>query len=103
MANLEQIVRDLKSERNRLDDAIRALEAVSTNSNRRRSKADSPARAPSRRNLSAAARRKIAAAKIKGKKVIPIKTGKRHISEAGRARIAAAARARWAKVRAGKK
>jgi hypothetical protein len=109
MANLEQIVRDLKSERDRLDAAIRALEGVGASINRRTSKAASPAKTTGRRTMSAAARRKIAAAqrarwaRVKGQKVVPIKAGRRRISAAGRARIAGAARARWAKVRAGKK
>lgn len=108
MANLEQIVRELKSERDRLDAAIRALEGVGASTSRETSKTASPAR-KGRRTMSAAARRKIAAAqrarwaRVKGEKVVPIKAGKSRISAAGRARIAAATRARWAKIRAGKK
>jgi len=108
MANLDQIVRDLKSERDRLDAAIHALEGVGASTNRRASK-PLPRLRLGRRKMSAAARRRIAAAqrarwaKVKGQKVVPIKAGKRRLSAAGRARIAAAARARWAKVRAAAK
>lgn len=61
------------------------------------------------RTMSAASRAKISAAqkarwaKVKGQKVVPIKTGKRHISAAGLARIRAATRARWARWRREKK
>jgi hypothetical protein len=62
-----------------------------------------------RRKMSPRGRARIAAAqrarwaKVKGQKVIPIKTGKRTMSASARRKIAAAQRARWAKVKAAKK
>lgn len=106
MANLDNIVRELKSERDRLDKAIHALSGLTAaNSN-------SAARPqPGRRRMSAAARARISAAqkarwaKSRGQhKGAPIASkGKRRLSAAGRARIIAATKARWAKIRAGKK
>jgi hypothetical protein len=104
MANLESIVRELKSERDRLDKAIQALSSLNGTSN------SATRQQPGRRKMSASARARISAAqkarwaKSKGQKVVPIASeGKRRISAAGRARIVAAAKARWARVRAGKK
>lgn len=102
MANLESIINQLKSERDRIDEAIAAL--TSLNGTR-------PA-APGRGRMSASARARISAAqkarwakqRSKGKVVaISSKRPKRHISAAGIARIRAAAKARWAKVRAAKR
>jgi len=107
----------LTEERNRYDRAIQILAGVrsGTISNRAATKPLAPStrlkvdKATKRKTMSAAVRRRIAAAqrarwaRVKGQKVVPIKSGKRGISAAGRARIAAAARARWAKVRATKK
>jgi len=82
-----------------LDTAIQAL----SESNTVRSVGHRP------KTMSAASRAKISAAqkarwaKVKGPKVVPIKTGKRHISAAGLARIRAATKARWARWRREKK
>jgi hypothetical protein len=106
MANLESIVRELESERDRLDKAIQALSSLNGTSSNNATRPQS-----GRRTMSAAARRKIAAAqrarwaKTKNRKnVVPIGAKRnRHISAAGRARIVAAAKARWARVRAATK
>lgn len=109
---IDEIIKQLEDERNRIDRAIQALQRVHSarvsQPTRTQARRKLP-KATGRRTVSAAARRHIAAAqrarwaRVKGQKVVPIKAGKRHISAAGRARIAAAARARWAKVRAAKK
>ena len=54
MANIASIVQELRRERGRLDEAIRALEGVSNNAGRRGGKRG--------RRISAAGRRRIAAA-----------------------------------------
>jgi hypothetical protein len=62
-----------------------------------------------RREISPKGRARIAAAqrarwaKVKGQKVVLIKSAKRTMSASARRKIAAAQRARWAKVRAAKK
>ena len=98
MANIASIVQELRQERGRLDEAIRALEGVSNNVGRRGGGQG--------RRISAAGRRRIAAAqrarwaKFKGT-AKPRKV--RVISQAARNRMAAAQRARWAKVKAQQK
>jgi hypothetical protein len=72
---IDEIVRQLRQERDRIDEAIRALAPLSGNTRILKVKAASPARSTGRRTMSAAARRKIAAAQ----------------------------RARWARVKAGEK
>src|SRR5947209_13879747 len=101
MANLESIVRELKSERDRLDKAIQALSSLNGTSSKTTTRPQFDGR-----KMSAAARARISAAqKARWAKSIGLHkaTPKRHISAAGLARIRAAQRARWAKVRAGKK
>jgi len=97
MANLLQIIDDLKTERDRLDKAIQALSSLD---------GTAPKAFP-RRTVSAAARRRMAKAQrsrwAKAKGTLSGARPKRRISPAGLARIRAAARARWARVRAGKK
>jgi|ERR1035437_3561594 hypothetical protein len=103
MANFAEVLRDLEQERNRLDQAIKAIgELVG------RSHAGSIATRAKRptRTVSAAARRKMAVAQrarwAKAKRVeaaTPVRT----MSPAARKKIAAAQRARWAKVRAEQK
>jgi hypothetical protein len=101
MANLSQIVGQLRTEEQRLRRQLRligaALAAFGTKSSKRAGV----------RKISAAGRRRIAAAqrarwaKIRGKKQnVVAMPKKRTLSASGRARIAAAQRARWAKVRA---
>src|SRR5712691_5693640 len=95
---IAEIVKQLQSERDRLDVAIKALTGISGSSPRFRG----------RRTLSASARRKISIAqKARWAKTASIRTGtarpKRTMSAAARRKIAAAQRARWAKVRAAKK
>jgi hypothetical protein len=81
--DIEQIINDLKSERDRLDSAIAALQGGSSTPSRR---------APGRnaRPLSAES------------KEAPVRR-RRTLSIAARARIAAAQKARWAKIKAQKK
>lgn len=89
MANLDTIVRELQSERDRLDAAITALTSINGNKPQTGSKMSAAARA----RISAAQKARWARAKARSTKP------KRHISPAGLARIRAAQRARWAKVR----
>ena len=107
-----RILADLHAERDRIEQAISALEAV--NSTLRRTAASAPRAAVTRRKrgrMSAAARRKLsrllkqrwAQGKMKPKvKAKPAQGSKpaRHLSKAARRRIAASQRARWAKARA---
>jgi len=99
---IEQIVQQLRAERDRLDAAIKALTGSGAK----------PAR-PSgggKKTMSAAARRRISIAQKArwAKRTSSGQTGtagspKRTMSAAARRKIAAAQRARWAKVKAGKK
>jgi len=104
------ILSELRLERERIDHAISALEAV--NSTGTRGVGRLPRAGTTRRKrgrMSAAARRKMslllkqrwAQGKMKpGAKAIQAAKPARRMSKAGRKRIAAAQRARWAKVRA---
>jgi len=93
MANMSEVVQQLKKERERahkevqrFDAALAALGSISSNGT-------------SHHTMSAAARRKISLAqKARWAKRRAAKP-KRTISAAGRKRIAAAQRARWAKVK----
>jgi len=103
MANLAGVLKELRQERSRLDQAIQAIgELVRRN----HTGAIQQSATRPRRTVSAAARRKMAAAqrarwaKVKGAKTsTPLRT----MSQAARRKIAAAQRARWAKVRAQQK
>ena len=104
-----RILAELRAERDRIDQAISALEAVNSTGRRRAGRPPRAAQKPRRRGrMSAAARRKMsrllkqrwAQGKMKRAKASkPV----RRMSRAARKRIAAAQRARWAKVRAQKK
>jgi hypothetical protein len=111
--NLQQIVAELKAERDRLDRVIAAVSGVSTQPRRGRppQALQTSARPKRRRRMSAAARRKLsrllkqrwAQGKMKPRvSAKPAQTSKpaRRVSRAARKRMAAAQRARWAKVRA---
>jgi len=74
MVNLESILQELRQERDRIEQAITAIEGLIPESGRMSRHTSPVGRKP-----------------------------KRKMSAAGRARIAAAARARWAKWRVGKK
>ena len=96
MSNLDSVLSELKQQRDALNNAIAALEGVST-------KGTSP-----KRVLSASARARIAAAqrarwaKAKGQKVekvVSIAPKKRTMSSAAIAKIRAGQKARWAKWR----
>ena len=98
MSNFEAVLAQLKQQRDALNDAIAALEGLSTNGT------------TSKRTLSAEARARIAAAqrarwaKAKGKKVVPITTGrKRKLSTNALRNIRAAQKKRWATWRKQKK
>ncbi len=107
-----RILAELRAERDRLDQAISALEAVSSPGRRRVGRPPRAAAIPSRRGrMSAAARRKMsrlmkqrwAQGKMKPRaKAKLAQTAKpaRRMSRAARKKIAAAQRARWAKVKA---
>jgi len=100
MSTVDGIIKELRQERARIDQAIQALTSLNGTSS---------IAAPTR-TMSASARRRIAAAqrarwaKQKGTQTASVTVRpKRRISAAGIARIRAAAKARWAKVRAAAK
>jgi len=100
-----RILAELRAERDRIDQAISAIEAVNSTGRRRVGRPPGPARKVRRRGgMSAAARRKLsrllkqrwAQGKMKRAKASkPV----RRMSRAARKRIAAAQRARWARVK----
>ena len=104
--HIETILAELRAERDRIDQAISALQAVSSTEPRRVGRPPRAAEKPRRRGrMSAAARRKLsrllkqrwAQGKMKRAKASkPV----RGMSRAARKKIAAAQRARWAKVKA---
>lgn len=109
MANLANVVQQLRKERNRAAKEVDRLDAALT----ALSGEGSGKRLGKRRKLSVAARARIAAAqkarwaKVRANasspaKVVPIRS-KRTLSVAARKKIAAAQRARWAKVKAAKR
>jgi hypothetical protein len=103
--NLQDIIKQLRAERDRFDQAISALE--SPNGTSRKNAAGRLGR-----RISAAGRARIAAAararwaKVKGESSgatkSPTSRGKRTMSASARRKIAAAQRKRWAKVKAEK-
>jgi hypothetical protein len=103
MANFAEVLKELKQERSRLDQAIRAIEGLVGHN---RTGGIQPSGNGVKRTVSAAARRKMAAAqrarRAKEKGVMTPKPV-RIMSQSARKKIAAAQRARWAKVRAQKK
>ena len=106
-----RILAELHAERNRIDQAISALEAIKPTGRRRAGRRPQPAITPGRRGrMSSAARRKLsrllkqrwAQGKMKPKvKAKPAETSKpkRQMSAAGRKRISQAVRRRWAEWR----
>ena len=98
---INSILAELRAERDRIDQAISALEAV--NSAGRRGVGRPPKAMHKRRAFSAATRARMAAAqRARWAKAKPAQASKpaRRMSRAARKRIAAAQRARWAKVKA---
>jgi hypothetical protein len=105
MSNFDAVLINLRQERDRISQAIAALEGVSGNGSRRA--------LSGKRTISAAGRARIAAAqrarwaKVRGGKVALIAkkspSVKRTMSPAARRRIAAAQRARWTAYRKQKK
>jgi hypothetical protein len=103
---INSILAELRAERDRIDGAITALEAVSSTGRRRAGRLPKAAAIPRRRGrMSAAARKKLSRllkqrwAQGKMKRAKASKPARR-MSRAARKKIAAAQRARWAKVRA---
>ena len=104
--DINTILAELRAELDRIDQAISAIEAVSSTGRHRVGRPPKAARKARRRGgMSAAARRKLsrllkqrwAQGKMKRAKASkPV----RRMSRAARKKIAAAQRARWAKVRA---
>ncbi|MFI5107864.1 MAG: hypothetical protein ACHP78_03350 [Terriglobales bacterium] len=101
-----RILAELRAERDRIDQAISAIEAVNSTGGRRVGRPPGAARKPRRRGgMSAAARRKLsrllkqrwAQGKMKRAKA---SRPARRMSRAARKKIAAAQRARWAKQKA---
>jgi hypothetical protein len=100
MANLTEVLKELQSERDRLDQAIKALEPLVSMNGQPQARTG---REGARRVLSPAARRRIAAAqraRWARVKAGNSKAGSRVVSLAARRKMAAAQRARWARVRA---
>ena len=100
-----RILAELRAERDRIDQAISAIEAVNSTGRRRVGRPPKAARKVRRRGrMSAAARRKMSRL-MKQRwaqgKMKPAKASKqmRRMSRAARKKIAAAQRARWAKVK----
>ena len=107
--NIEQIVAELKTERDRINRALSAIEGLnSTGRHRGRPAGSTNAPRRGRRRISAAVRAKLSRlmkqrwAQGKMKRAQAPKPARR-MSRAARKKIAAAQRARWAKVRAQKK
>ena len=104
MANLAVVLKELQRERDRLEQAIKALQPLFSMNGQRPTRT---VRKGGRRVLSTAARRRIAAAqrarwaRVKAGKseANSSKTRSRVVSIAARRKMAAAQRARWAKVR----
>ena len=113
--DIDSILAELRAERDRIDQAISALQAV--NSTGRREVGHQPRTATTRRRrgrMSAAGRRRLSrllkerwAQGKMGRKTsarpAQLSKPRRRVSAAARNRMAAAQRARWAKVRAQKK
>jgi len=104
--DINTILSELRTERDRIDQAFSALEAVSSTGRPRVGRPPRAAQKVRRRGrMSAAARRKLSRL-LKQRwaqgKMKPAKASKpvRRMSRAARKKIAAAQRARWAKVKA---
>ena len=104
--DINRILAELRAERDRIDQAISAIEAVDSTGHPRVGRPPKAARKPrGRGRMSAAARRKMSRlmkqrwAQGKMKRAQASKPGRR-MSRAARKKIAAAQRARWAKVKA---
>src|SRR5260370_1267050 len=98
MANLENIVQQLREERNRLDSAIKALTAIETRPNTTGRARDSKGT----RTVSLAVRRRMARAQRERwakVKPAPKPTPVRTMSASARRKIGVAQRARWAKLK----
>ena len=106
--DIQNIVSDLKTERDRLDQAIAALEGVSSSNRRGRPTKGASTIGRRRRHMSAAARKRISAAmkqrwaqrkrKSAPKQAKPVskKAVRRPMSPAARKKLSALMKARWA-------
>jgi hypothetical protein len=106
MPSIQSIVAELIQERDRISQAIAALESIDGSTRTAGHPNTGGASHEVKRIVSAVSRRRMAAAqkaRWAKAKSSPSTKRKRHISPAGLARIRAAARARWAKVRAKQK
>jgi hypothetical protein len=101
MANLTEVLKELQSERDRLDQAIKVLQPLVSMDGQPQARTGTVG---ARRTLSPAARRRIAAAqRARWARVKAAKSkspGTSVVSLTARRKMAAAQRARWAKVRA---
>ncbi len=88
--DIHKILADLRDERDRIDNAIASIEAISSDGSRPPS--------PKPRRLSAAGRKRISeAAKARwAERRNKAKRPRRHISAAGRKKLSAMMKARWA-------
>jgi hypothetical protein len=109
---MQSVISELQRERKRLEDQLHRVTAAVTVFGNVYMHGSQPKAAGARkkRTISAAGRKRIAAAqrarwvKIKGQRVVSIRSRKGHtMSPAARKRIVAAQKARWAKWRAQKK
>jgi hypothetical protein len=105
MANIQSIVAELKQERDRLSQAIAALESIGASTSTGHTSIGG------KRKVSALARRRMAQAQrarwakvqshsARAGKTISLATPKRTLSASARRKIAAAQRARWARFKA---
>ena len=107
--DIKQMLAELQAERGRIDQAIRALEAIDTNSTptgtrTRPTQATAKPTRRGRRRMSAATKRKLSllakARWAERKQAVPKQPrARRRISAAGRRRIAEAAKKMWAERR----
>src|ERR1017187_106880 len=100
--DIQTIVSDLKAERNRIDQAISALEGLTSTAPRRGQPPKATSTGGKRRRMSPAARKRISKAmkqrwaKWKGKSAPKNAKGRPPMSVAGRKRLSALMKARWA-------
>ena len=102
----KNILEQLRDERTRIDEAIRAIEGISSDGATRPATKGTATAAPNKRRMSAATRKRLsmllkrrwAQGKMKGRtnKATPKPTAKGGITAAGRQRLSAMMKKRWA-------
>ena len=100
MANIAEVLRELQQERDRLDQAITALQPLAGNSTTTQAGAVRASRtvsAAARRRMAAAQRARWAKTKSASKQPSSTPSNKRVLSAASRKKISAAKKAWWAK------